>query len=212
MEEVTEVWKDIKGFEDCYQVSNLGNVRSLDRYTHNIQGYKSFIKGRELAKIDNGLGYLYSDLHKNSKVKHHYIHRLVAEHFLDSTLDSDVSYEVNHIDHNKSNNCVTNLELISHKENMQKMFKHYNKNREQAFCIDCGVEVYHTSERCQGCNNLFRKTDISKLPIDKEDLYNLLLEESFDKVGKRFGINGNSIRKWCIKLGIPSKRSQYPKI
>lgn len=137
---------------------------------------------------------------------------MVAEHFLDSTLDSDSSYEVNHIDHNKSNNCVTNLELISHKENMQKMFKHYNKNRELAFCIDCGVEVYHTSNRCLECNNLFRKTDISKLPIDKEGLYNLLLVESFDKVGKRFGINGNSIRKWCIKLGIPSKRSQYPKI
>ncbi len=160
MEELTEVWKDIKGFEDCYQVSNLGNVRSLDRYTHNIQGYKSFIKGRYLAKTDNGLGYLSVRLGSKDKVKHHYIHRLVAEHFLDSTLDFDSSYEVNHIDHNKSNNCVTNLELISHKENMQKMFKHYNKNRELAFCIDCGVEVYHTSKRCKGCNDRFKQTDV----------------------------------------------------
>lgn len=212
MEELTEVWKDIKGFEDCYQVSNLGNVISLDRYTHNIQGYKSFIKGRELAKIDNGLGYLYSDIHKNSKVKHQSIHRLVAEHFLDSTLDSESSYEVNHIDHNKSNNCVTNLELISHKENMQKMFKHYNKNRKQSVCIDCGVEVQPTSNRCKGCYGIFKRTDISSLPIDKDGLYNLLIEESFTSVGKKFNVSDNSIRKWCIKLGIPSKRSQYPKI
>lgn len=209
MEDLIEVWKDIIGFEDCYQVSNKGNVRSLDRYIPNKQGYKSFVRGKELAKTDNGTGYLYSDLSKNSKTKHYYIHRLVAENFLTSYSEE---LEVNHIDHDKSNNTVNNLEYITHLENMRKMTRYHGRTKKKVYCKDCSIEVGTKSIRCRKCSDKKIKILAENLPIDKEGLYNLLLVNSFDKVGKRFGITGTSIKKWCIKLGIPSKRSQYPKI
>ena len=119
-----EIWKDVIGFEELYQVSNIGRVKrkSTTRY---VYGCKSdnpipfFSKERICTLEENEDGYYKVALSKNSKSKRYFVHRLVAEAFLSKT---DENLEVNHIDGNKHNNCVDNLEWVSHKQNMEHCF------------------------------------------------------------------------------------------
>lgn len=116
MTALKEVWKDISGFEGRYHVSNLGNVKSLPRivrqeHTQHNHAVDRNIKGRLIHPSDNGNGYkmvLLRLLSQNGKRKRFYVHRLVAEHFIGEIPKGMVA---NHIDYNKSNNCVSNLEL-----------------------------------------------------------------------------------------------------
>lgn len=102
----TEIWADIKGYEGLYQVSNLGRVKSLHRYKGNEE--------RILTPISNERGYVFVGLHKGKNTKHQYIHRLVADAFIDNT---DNLPQVNHKDEDKTNNCVENLEWCSNEYN-----------------------------------------------------------------------------------------------
>ena len=112
-----EVWKDIDGYEGSYQVSNSGKVRSLDREITktnrhgNVQNFK--LKGRELRHNDNGKGYLAVQLGRGNR---RYVHRLVAEMFIDNPFELP---SINHIDNNTKNNNVTNIEWVTHQENIQ---------------------------------------------------------------------------------------------
>ena len=115
-----EIWKDIKGFEGLYQVSNLGNIKSYDRVVKCTHGKTRTIKGKTLKKIKLKDGYLYVHLYKNTIVTNKVIHRLVAEAFIENTLNKE---EVNHIDCNKHNNRVDNLEWVTPKENMEHAWK-----------------------------------------------------------------------------------------
>lgn len=108
-----EIFKDIKGYEGIYQISNLGRVKSLIMWDGHT--YKSRKKPVFMNPTDNGHGYMVVPLRKNTKRENHYIHRLVAEHFLEKKKGKDV---VNHIDFNKSNNTVSNLEWCTQKENI----------------------------------------------------------------------------------------------
>ncbi len=95
-----ENWKAVKGYEGLYEVSDKGRVKGLKR-------------NRVLKNIVDSLGYVKVSLCKENKPKAHKIHRLVAEHFLEPS-----KYKiVNHIDGNKENNAVENLEWCSHSAN-----------------------------------------------------------------------------------------------
>jgi hypothetical protein len=106
-----EEWKDIKGYEAIYQVSNLGNVRSLDRI--NYVGSK--IKGTIMKQQFGGNGYLSITLCGNGKQKKFTIHRLVATAFVPNPCGYE---EVNHKDEIKYNNFDFNLEWCDRKYNM----------------------------------------------------------------------------------------------
>ena len=101
-----EIWKDIKGYENLYQVSNYGNVRSL---THNRSNGKGFFlqKGRILKPGIQNIGYKIVVLSKNGKTKSYRIHRLVAENFIPNPNNYKC---INHKDENKLNNHINNLE------------------------------------------------------------------------------------------------------
>lgn len=103
---IEEVFKDIKGFEGSYVISNLGKVKSLDRV--NAKGAN--IKGKLLKTRINNSGYEQIMLYKGSRKdkKNLFIHRLVALTFI-----GDYKEDVNHKDGNKLNNKVTNLEWVS---------------------------------------------------------------------------------------------------
>lgn len=105
-----EIWKDIKGFEGYYQVSNYGNIKSLTRF----DGIRER-KGQEIKQSLKYNGYLQVGLRKNSKRKFFSVHRLVAIHFLDNPENKP---QVNHIDCNKQNNNINNLEWATSKENL----------------------------------------------------------------------------------------------
>ena len=102
-----EIWKDIKDYENLYQGSNWGRVKSLDRWVKDTNGSLRFYKGRILKPGTNTCGYLQVSLYKNGKEKIFYVHRLVAEAFIPNPNNLP---EVNHRDENKQNNSVENLE------------------------------------------------------------------------------------------------------
>lgn len=113
-----EIWKDIKRYNGMYQVSNFGNVRSIDRTVEYINKYgslsKQLHKGKIVAQTDNGKGYKVVHLYTNNKMTNEYVHRLVAEAFIG---DIPEGYAVNHIDFNKENNTVNNLEIVTYSDN-----------------------------------------------------------------------------------------------
>lgn len=105
-----EIWKDIKGYEGIYQVSNLGNIKSLPRKYKNGRTEKEIIK--KPSKLPKG--YLRIPLCKNGKTKYYYVHRLVAETFIPNLEKLPC---INHKDCKTANNNVDNLEWVSYKEN-----------------------------------------------------------------------------------------------
>lgn len=112
-----EIWKSLVHYKDglysdYYEVSNLGNVRSKDRYIVNNKGRKYFVRGKVISQYEDSYGYMEVFLWKDGKSKSVKVHRLVALEFL---IDSDnYGDEVNHIDENKKNNLLENLEWCTH--------------------------------------------------------------------------------------------------
>ena len=107
---MNEEWKDIKGYEGLYQISNLGRVKSL-RYANK----QAFYKREKLLKGANDKdGYLQVTLCKNNTKKTCRIHKLVAESFLDNPYNYSC---INHKDENKQNNNYKNLEYCTIKYN-----------------------------------------------------------------------------------------------
>ena len=99
----SEVWKDVKDYEGLYQVSDRGNVFSVERI--GLNGRK--IGGRILKPSDRGNGYLRVDLYNDGKVKTKQVHRLVTEAFIPNPKKLP---HVNHKDENPTNNELSNLE------------------------------------------------------------------------------------------------------
>ena len=110
-----EIWKDVKGFEGRYQVSNMGRVRSLDRWTNHEHPY--LLKGRMLnPSMNKRKGYLRISLSDGSRnYKHYEVHRLVALHFVPGYKDGLV---VNHNNEVKTDNRADNLEWCTYQYNL----------------------------------------------------------------------------------------------
>lgn len=109
-----EIWKDIKDYEGYYQISNMGRVKSLKRIIpHRING-EYHIPEKILKHNIVAFGYHQVSLRKMNKRKLKYVHVLVMETFVG---DKPEGYEVNHIDEDKSNNRLDNLEYLTRKEN-----------------------------------------------------------------------------------------------
>ena len=102
-----EEWRDIKGYEGKYMVSNLGRVKSLN---YRRTGKEKIMKG-----VPDGYGYLYVTLYKDGKDKKGKIHRLVAQAFLENPMGYN---EVNHKNEDKTDNRVENLEWCSRSYNL----------------------------------------------------------------------------------------------
>ena len=103
-----EIWRDIKGFEGKYMVSNLGRVKSLN---YNNTGKEKILEG-----YDCGEGYLYVNLFKEGKRKQYRINRLVAMAFIPNPNNLP---EVNHKDKIRTNNNIENLEWCTKQYNVE---------------------------------------------------------------------------------------------
>ena len=128
---VEEVWKDVPDYEGYYQVSNLGNVRSLDRDI-TIGGKITHRKGRIKKQWINSDGYCVVKLSKDGIDRTYPVHMLVINAFIQRYKYED-GIEGNHIDTDRTNNRVDNLELLTHQENVNHStalghYKHYGKD------------------------------------------------------------------------------------
>jgi hypothetical protein len=109
-----EIWKTINDFED-YQISNLGRVKSFKNNKEKI-----------LTSHPNEKGYYNVDLYVSNKRKTIRVHKLVAKYFLNHIGDGTMKIVIDHIDNDKSNNRVDNLQLITNRQNSSKTLKKIN--------------------------------------------------------------------------------------
>jgi hypothetical protein len=114
------VWKNIANYDEMYEVSCDGEIRSKNRFTKSISGRKRFVIGRVIKTKKNRDGYLFVTLSKNGQVQNLYVHRIVAETYISNP---DNKPQVNHIDGDKKNNSVDNLEWVSVSENTKHAYK-----------------------------------------------------------------------------------------
>jgi hypothetical protein len=112
-----EIWKDIVGYEGLYQVSNMGRVKSLDRWVKAKGNTKKLNKEKIMSVCSKNYNRII--LTKDKKEKCHKVCRLVAAAFIPNPFNKAT---VNHIDGNKLNDCVDNLEWATHSENLKHAF------------------------------------------------------------------------------------------
>ena len=107
-----EVWKDVHGFEEAYQVSNFGRIKRKERTDSNNRTHKERIMSPSMYSN----GYMNVELRMNIKKRRTSVHRLVAEAFIDNPLNLP---QINHKDENKANNHVSNLEWCTAQYNIR---------------------------------------------------------------------------------------------
>lgn len=167
-----EIWKNIKGYETMYQVSNLGRVKSLARIRVCSNGNKLPIKERILQGHTDTKGYIQVELKTAQSRNIKCVHRLVAEAFIENPENKE---QVNHIDGNKKNNCVDNLEWCTCTENIRHAWanglhnafhgeEHPNSKltNEQVIWIK---ENYKKGDREFGASAISRRLGVSISPI-----------------------------------------------
>lgn len=175
-----EIWKNIKGFEGLYQISNFGNVKSLDR-TVKVIGKNQFgtfitykqIKGKMLSQSINKYGYYQVVLYKNGKKYNKLVHQLVAKAFIPNPQNKPT---VNHIDGIKTRNIVNNLEWATQKE-------------QQWHSINILGHKHIISQKCRDC----RKYKTQQKRVERSDgmKFNSIKEAA----------NGNkSLRKHILEV------------
>lgn len=108
---MNEIWKDIDGYNGDYQISNLGKVKCLK--FNKIRMVKATLSGNSNRPLQKGLYYTVK-LNKKGNVKNMRVHRLIALHFIEKIVGKNF---VNHIDGDRLNNCVKNLEWCTCREN-----------------------------------------------------------------------------------------------
>jgi mevalonate kinase len=164
-----EEWKDISGYEGLYQVSNLGNVKSLVREWNqkHYSGGSSHYKTKERIlkqRKDKNTGYMYIGITKDRKQKKYAVHRLVAMAFLNK---KDNENYINHLDNNKTNNRVDNLEWCTQSHNIKYAYDNKTKkppHMKKVQQLDFDGNVINIFESLQ---EAFRKTGIQATNINK---------------------------------------------
>lgn len=165
-----EIWKEIKGTNGIYLVSNIGRVKSLPQF-HNSNSGGYYTTGKILKQRDNCRGYLYIEINR----KRMYVHRLVAEAFIDNPNNLPI---INHKDENPSNNRVDNLEWCTQKYNIN-----YGNARKK-------MSIKHTN------NPILSKRVVA---IDK--LGNIIKEyPSANEAARQSGVSVSSIVCCCNSI------------
>lgn len=118
-----EEWRDIKGFEGYYQVSDLGRIKSLERFAKVCGGGRRLVKERIRKLVVGSGGYYEVNLNKDGATNIRSVHQLVAIEFLNHKPNKGV-LEIDHIDENKLNNRVQNLQELTVRQHKAKTFTH----------------------------------------------------------------------------------------
>lgn len=159
-----EVWRDIKDYEGLYQISSLGRVKSFKGKTSKI-----------MIGNTNNRGYYLVGLRKDGKRKMFLRHRLVAQAFIPNPNNLP---QVNHIDGNKSNNTLKNLEWVNQSENEKHAIKH---NLRKPW-----LNEQNPMSKLKKCQVYFIRRTLRKEFSSKElaDMFKITFG-SIDKIGRR---------------------------
>lgn len=158
MGESEEIWRPIVGYEGLYEVSDCGNVRSVDREIKNKGGLTIHLKGKIIVQKVHKCGYTQVALCKDGKCKFKLVHRLVAEAFIPNP---DNLPQVNHINETKTCNRLDNLEWVSAKDNinhgtaiqrMTKKLKGFNPNAKKVNQYDFDGNLIATYPSTRDCD------------------------------------------------------------
>ena len=172
-----EIWKDVKGYEGLYQVSNLGRVKSFDTKDK----LDRIRKGRILKGYKQGGGYLQVSLYKNGKHKK-YIHRLVAQAFIPNP---EHKPQVNHIDEIKTNNMVSNLEWSTSKENLNHGTRNERSSRKHSIpIIASNLKTGESTDFCSA------KECARQLGLCQQSISKVLVGQLRQTGGYKFKYNG----------------------
>ena len=161
-----ELFKDIKGYEGLYQVSNLGRVKSLCR---RVKGNKIIRRIVIMKPAFSPIKYGHISLCKNGNHATKNIHRLVAKAFIPNPENKP---EVNHLDENKHNNNVANLEWVTRKENVlhgtnvERIMKTRNRNNSftsEKPTLQISINTGEIISRYKSCSEACRQTGINNI-------------------------------------------------
>lgn len=158
-------WKDIPGYEGMYQISSAGDIKSLKRHIENGSPSGMILSERMLAHNITPRGYHEVSLRKNGKGKQVYVHRLVADAFLALRFGETV----NHIDGNKDNNNISNLEFITYAENNQHAYDtglhRKNQDHYKAKLTNENVKEIKRLGKYDTYDNIAKKYGVSKATV-----------------------------------------------
>ena len=95
-----------------------------------------------------------------------------------------------------------------HKDYLKYPLRKYSIKKKEYYCIDCGKKISKNALRCTDCYFIHnRKTNRP----DKEELKQLIRNESFTQIGKKYGVSDNAIRRWCDSYKLPRKKTEIRK-
>lgn len=165
---------------------------------------------RILKISENQFGYKFVKLFNYSGQHTLYIHRLMYRTFVGAI---PPNMEINHIDHNKHNNSLSNLELVTREENMKKAIEFYG-NKLNPHCKQCGKVISYKNKTgyCQECSkkrkakNSYPQREHHYAHPSKDVLWELIKSKSFLEIGRIYGVTDNAIRKLAKQYGLPFRR------
>ncbi len=196
-----EIFRDVKDFEGLYQVSNRGNVKSLERIDNNNHP----IKERILKFGKTKTGYLFVNICKEGKRKNTKVHRLVVEAFPEICGELFEGYQVDHIDTNRENNNADNLRCVTPRENKNNPLtkRHYSEAKKGQEPWNKGkTNIY--SEEVKMKMSVARKgkfnTKKSKPVLQLDKITNEVIKEweSAQEVQRQLGFSQGSISNCCL--------------
>lgn len=157
-----EIWLPVVGYEGFYEVSSTGKVKSVERFVYGGRVNQRVVREKEMAVYEDHHGYLRVNLNRDNRFKGKFVHRLVAEAFIKNPSNYPI---VNHMDGNKKNNNVNNLEWCTYKYNTHHAIENgLTQNGRKVMNVDTGI-IYANEKEAS------RQTGISRQAISKSAIH-----------------------------------------